>query len=512
MMQRADEQRADTQASLVDERWALPWREIVGSTVRHLRMVLSLVVAGAVVMGVSAFLQSPVYEARSALRLVANRADVKVSPEDRSPAQVERIDDNLVNTEVSWLRSEGVLREVLAPWRAKFEANQPPRPSRIVSRLVQLPFELPGMVYRRLHGAPEPSAFEAWVQRVRNRLVVSSERLSTMISMSFTDSTPEFAAEVLNSLIAYRMKGQTQLSRQDEALGFFEEQSQLLAERVRHAEEALRAFYEREGIVGGPEERQKLRDRLAEIHTLLAQSDTELAETRVRVDFLQKAMRRLPRRVEVPGTGASMQSRVVELMLERSKLLASYAPTSVKVADLDHQIAEAKRLLREEGKFIAEASAATNPTYAEVEKDLIQRQAQQVALEARIAALSEQEREYREQIRKSVGITSTLEQLETDLERAKVAHRTYIEKREAARFSIALDASQILNITVTEPATVPTTPVPVRTGADALLGAIAGLVAGIGLAYVRDLIDPTVKSVTEVSRLTGMRVLGEVSS
>lgn len=161
--------------------------------------------------------------------------------------------------------------------------------------------------------------------------------------------------------------------------------------------------------------------------------------------------------------------------------------------------------------MIAENSAAVNPTYSDLEKEMIQTQAQQVALEARTAALTDEENGYLEQMRKSVQGSATLEQLETDLERAKDAHRNYVAKKEEARFSSALDTSQILNMTVAVPATVPTMPIRTRQGMSALIGGLAGLVVGIALAYLRDLIDPTVKSAAEVGRLTGMPVLGEVS-
>jgi uncharacterized protein involved in exopolysaccharide biosynthesis len=507
------EQRADTHAGLADEQWGLPWREILSSTFRHRQMIAIFAAIAAFFMGIGKFLEPPLYQARSTLMMVSNRADVKVSPEDRSVPQPERIDETLVNSEATWLRSDAAVREALAPWRAKMDADQTSEPRSVFAAVVRLPLGLPGTIYRRLHGVPEPTAYEDWVASVQKRLVVSPVRLSNVIELSYSDPNPEFSADVVKALVAYRMKRQSSFSQQDEAVGFYDEQSRLLGERVREAEEALQAFYEHEGIVGGVEERKALRDRLAEIRTARARAVTESAEAKMRAGFLQKALREVPERVEVPNSaGGSMQSRVLELMLERSKLLSRYAPTSVKIVDLDLQIAEAKRLLQEEKKLIAETAAARNPTYADLEKELIQTHALLVALDARTTALTEEEHGYLEQMQRLVKGTSTLEHLETNLERAKEAHRTYIGKREDARFSSALDASQILNITVTEPATVPTAPIPARPAINALLGALAGLVVGVSVAFVRDLIDPTVKSVAEVGRLTGVPVLGEVSS
>lgn len=497
-------------ATASPDAWRIPWREVWAATIRERRLVGALAVAGAAAMAVVSFLEAPRYESRAALMLASQRADVKFSGAEGNVAQADRVDEPLVNSEATWLRSEAVLREALEPWRARLDGNRPSGPLGTVLDALGLPLRLPGLAYRRLHGVPDPTPFDAWVKGVRARLVVSPVRASNVIEMSFTDTRPAFATELLSMLITYRMKRQAAFSQQDEAAGFYGEQSRLLAERVRDAEEAVQTFYAREGIVGGPDERDRLRDRLTETRGGLAQTATELAETRVRVQVLERAFRALPRQVEGPNDSGSVQGKVVELMLERSKLLARYAPTSVKIVDLDRQIDEAKRLLREERRIIAGASTATNPTVSQLEADLIRTQTQLAALEARQVALREREATDLEQIQKLVRGTSTLEQLEVDLQQAKEGLRSYVAKQEAARISSALDASAILNIIVTQAATVPLAPVPGHAGLDVVLGALGGLVLGAALAFLRDRFDPTVKSTAEVARLTRLPILGEL--
>jgi uncharacterized protein involved in exopolysaccharide biosynthesis len=503
-------ERETVSSGMTDESWNLPWREVVTSSFRHRRMIVVITVVGALVAGISRFIAPPLYEARATLMLAQNRVEEQVSSEEGAIRQTGRIDETLVNTEVMWLRSKAVLSELLQPWRTELEIDRARGPSGMLVGIIGFPLRIPGMVYRSLHGTRAPTAFDAWVDSVRDRLVVSSFPKTNVIELSLKDPRKEFATAALEALIAYRMARQASFSQQDEAMEFYDAQSRLLGERVRQAEDALQAFYQREGIVGGPKERDAMRDRLADIRTSLAKAGTELAEARVRVDFLRKALRELPRVTAAGESGASVQNQILALMLERSKLLSSYAPTSVKIVDLDRQIAEAKRLLSEERKLINDASAAPNPTYTDVQTELIQTQANLVALEARQVALTGEERGYLEQLQNLVKGTSTLERLETDLERAKEGLRTYIRKREDARFSNALDTSQILNIAVTEPPAVHATPAPARAGTYALLGALVGLVVGVALAYARDLIDPTVKSAAEVNRLTGLPIIGEV--
>jgi uncharacterized protein involved in exopolysaccharide biosynthesis len=489
---------------------ALPWRDVVRAIVRHRRLVVTLTAVGGLLMAVDKFFEPPMYKAAAVLTLSATRADAKVSPDEMAPSQTARIDEMAVNSEATWLQSEGVLREVMKPWRDK-AGGEAGGLWDTVTTVIGFPFEVPTMVYRWMHGAPQPSAFDGWVASVQNRLEVAPVRTSNVIELSFTDANPTFASKLLEALIGYRMNRQMAFSQQDEAQGFYEKQSRLLAERVRTAEESLQEFYEREGIVGGTEERDGVRDRLAAIRTSFAETQTELAEARVRADYLEQAIRKVPRRTSDSGSGGSMQDRVLELMLERSKLLSRYAATSIKITDLDHQIAEAKRLLRQEQALI-DAAGTVNPTYAEIEQNLIETRSNVVALEAKAGALSEQEHSHLERMRDLVKGASILEQLEMTLERTKEAHRTYVGKEESARFSSALDASQILDILVTQAPAVPDAPVAGQRLAYTLLGALAGFLLGSALAYGRDRFDPAVKSVEEIGRITGLPIIGEVSS
>ena len=43
-------------------------------------------------------------------------------------------------------------------------------------------------------------------------------------------------------------------------------------------------------------------------------------------------------------------------------------------------------------------------------------------------------------------------------------------------------------------------------------GAVLSLLLGIGLAFVRDRIDPSIKSAAEACQLTGLPLLGEIPS
>ena len=89
---------------------------------------------------------------------------------------------------------------------------------------------------------------------------------------------------------------------------------------------------------------------------------------------------------------------------------------------------------------------------------------------------------------------------------------TYLKKEEEARFSRALDESRIVNLNVAEPAEVPIDPEAAHRMETIFVGILLSLALGLGLAFVREQLDPTVKSSAEAERLTGLPVISEIPS
>src|SRR6185369_9833735 len=236
-----------------------------------------------------------------------------------------------------------------------------------------------------------------------------------------------------------------------------------------------------------------------------------------RIEFLSGEIRNYPKniptqeRIGDSPTMALIKPKIVDLQMQRSQLLSNYAPTSVKVQELDRQIAEAKRLLKEQ-KDSPDTTTAINPAYQTLEVDLAQTKAQMAAVHARVEALRQQVADYRMKVEHLDDIASEQEHLEQQLHAAKEAFGTYAKKEEEARFSSAMDESSIVNLTIVEPAEAPVSPEKTKSMMIFIAGTIMSLLAGVGLAFVRDRLDPAVKSASEAQGVTGLPILAEVSS
>jgi uncharacterized protein involved in exopolysaccharide biosynthesis len=190
--------------------------------------------------------------------------------------------------------------------------------------------------------------------------------------------------------------------------------------------------------------------------------------------------------------------------------LSKFAPTSMKIQDLDRQIEEARHLLAAEKESGGTDVEVANPAHQRLELLLAQAQAQMAALRARAEAL-------RTQIVADAGKLEHLDQIASEQERldrevvgAKESLQNYTKKLEEARFSDALDESRIVNVSIVEPAAPPLAPLPSKRGTVFGMGVAMSLFAGIGLAFARDRLDPAVKGGAEAQQVTGLPILAEI--
>jgi uncharacterized protein involved in exopolysaccharide biosynthesis len=139
-------------------------------------------------------------------------------------------------------------------------------------------------------------------------------------------------------------------------------------------------------------------------------------------------------------------------------------------------------------------------------------EAQSVAVKARIEGLEKQAAECASEQARLDSISAEFAHLDQKAARAKAEYMSYVKAVDEAKLSHVLDDLGIVNLTVVERAEVPSTPLSSSQWRAIVLGAVLSLFAGVGLAFVRDYLDPTIKSAAQAERLTGLPVLVDIAS
>jgi uncharacterized protein involved in exopolysaccharide biosynthesis len=134
------------------------------------------------------------------------------------------------------------------------------------------------------------------------------------------------------------------------------------------------------------------------------------------------------------------------------------------------------------------------------------------ANDARVAAITEQLARYRATVTKLEHVLPEWNRLQNNVQTQKEAYLNYLRKEEEARISSALDESQIVNIAIAERASVPTEPESGQLKRRVIFGTMVSLLLSVGLALLRDWMDPSVKTAAQAERIAGLPVLGELQT
>ncbi|RMD84630.1 MAG: hypothetical protein D6815_03785 [Candidatus Dadabacteria bacterium] len=491
------------------------WQEIIAPLFRRRKLIVTTVVVGVSTAAILAWLTPPQYTATAAILVEAKRTEVAVSPDENTRSFVSNVGEGAINAQAVLLSSPSLTREVLSRHLPEAESLSSDKFS--LRSLVTLPLRLPGILYNRLHNMPEPSLLDQWTQATLDRIEVYAVPRSNLITVRFSDPDPQWAAMFVNELLQLHIDRSAEMSEQSTAMRFYRQQGQLLLTKLDRARRQLQEFRQRAGGDLALLDEDELRARIGDLQLSRMNTKAALAEAEARGKFLRKELENLP---SVTGQPASvgfealqaLQQRILELRIQRTELLSRYAPTSTRVRELDEQIAKLEHMMDSEQPVAGESVALANPAYQQLESQIVNTRAEIAAGKARLQALNEQIEAYAQKLSALERVSSEKDRLENEVATLRRAYNTYMQKEEAARFSDALDESRIVNVSIAELATVPTIPDPSKRGIALILGFGFSLCAGIALAFIRDRLDPAIKSRAHAERVAEAPVLAEIPS
>ena len=323
----------------------------------------------------------------------------------------------------------------------------------------------------------------------------------------------------MNSLLRMHVKRIASLGELAEVgqlgvLGGLTEQS---ARRFSEARQELDAFLAQQGPSVLEKDEEQLREVLGRLETERVAAETQLLEYQAQVSFLAEQLEIYPETVSTESrvmeteSEKFLESRLLELELERSELLGRYTENSTLVRQIDAQI-EATRgyLERLDEELLSETLTEPSEVHQALDVDRLKTMAQMNAARARIQALDLQISDYRTKLSQLNEAAGELERLKNEVESAREAHQAYLRQAEEARSDISTVASGNVNITLIDRAEPPVSPMASGGGMRILAGSLAGLLLGILVALVTDWLNPSVKSSTQVVRLTEAPIIAEV--
>jgi capsular exopolysaccharide synthesis family protein len=332
------------------------------------------------------------------------------------------------------------------------------------------------------------------------RLTVEPVRESMMVLVHADDRDPKRAADLANEVVyAYRAQNiEYRRSVTQEANGDLREMVDKYRQRKEEADQEMLGFERKHGVGSFASRRQTLEDRVKMLNERQGQLLIRKADLGARVARIAK-ISTANDLFAVPldailssGLVSGLKAKYVDLRDQRSKDAVQYGEKHPRIVALDAQLAEMKTTLkREVDTYLQSIRGDFEETVAGLrEVDTLLTTANDdlgelAALQVEYNALAE---------------------------RKKDSDGVYDQVR--TRFTeISLSAQvEMNNVRVNEMAMVPARPIRPDLRLNLAIGLMAGLLLGLGLAFLVEQLDTSVKDREEVEARTGVPCLGLVPS
>jgi len=468
------------------EEWQTPTlRDVLMLLFRHRRAALTTW-AAFLALAVLYMLTIPQYQAHMKVWLRRERVDPIVSSDQNPPQTLARpeISEEDVNSEVELLRDQDLLAQVVK--------QNGLRSKGVGSRL-------------NLSGEGEEVEVARGVRRLASQLKVEPIRKSNLILISYDSADPALAARVLNSLARLYVEKHKEVGRFSEETPFFIQQAEQSRIRLNQAELQLLDFSQSRGVVAGTLERDLGLQRAGEIETVYGQTSVAIEETSRRIEELRKKLESFPERStsqvrtsDNPQLLETLKGRLLELQLKRTALLTKYQPSYRLVQEVEEQINEAQSAIAAERLLpVREETTEKDPNHEWAKADLSKAEVELRALQARQQATALELAAARSRARMLGEAAIHQQDLLRGMKTAEESYLLYARKSEEARITDALDERGIVNVAIAEPPVAPVLPKH-SPRVVLFLGALAGVFAGIGMAFAVDSLDPAFRTPEEV--------------
>lgn len=371
--------------------------------------------------------------------------------------------------------------------------------------------------------------FRKQVDWIMSHLEVIPKTDTDIIEIVFSAQTPFEAAEICNTVAStYRlMNKEANLAEFKDLRQFLEFQLSKKSEELKRSEDLLRVFRENEKLVS-------LDDRTKELITQLAQAQASMEATQVEQEAAQEQKRNLEKQLDerrqlfssdVTQISSPLLSelqqeyaRMVSEKVKYESLIAQEQSIDPKVYQLElksqsNRIRAVQQRLEEEAQRIATTSMVSDPLQIAQNHitTILQLETSIKGNTAKINALREVVSQYEQELEKLPGQGLELARLERQVSVDQNIYALLTEKLEETKIS---EAGQKETVRVVDNAIEPEEPISPKKRLNLLLGALIGLGLGIGLTFLLEFFDDSIKN-PEILEKMGFPILGiipEISS
>jgi capsular exopolysaccharide synthesis family protein len=450
--------------------------------------ILSILLVTFTVVLIVTIKQKPIYNADALLEIEKANPNILTVKE---LFQLEDVSDNYLETQYKLLRSQSIAKRVIRELHLdEVKEFNPPKgewfwESRHAANSTQV---LP----------VDADTGQTILRRFEDRLSVEPVRRSRLVQVSFESQDPQLAAKAVNALASNYIQEnlESRWEAAQKASEWLSQQLQSFKAKLEKSEDDLQHYAQGNGLLfletekGGTENIVDERLRQLQDEMTKAQADR----------YTKESLYRLAEGGEyssLPGVVDNkliqdLTTRQADLQREKAALTPTFTSDYPKVKQIQSQIDDIEKTLSQERKRAAQR--IIDDYLAAVRREALVHEAfEQQQKQANLVAA------------RAVQYNILKREVDTN----KQLYEGLLQRLKEAGVSAGMNAS---NIRIVDAAAPPTRPVRPRPILNLSLALLLGLCCGVGIAFLQEHLDNTLKTSDDIERLLRLPALALIPS
>jgi succinoglycan biosynthesis transport protein ExoP len=454
-------------------------------------VVLTCLVTIFAVVAIASLKMTPVYEANGSIAI--NKPDSTLNFKDSATFSLDYYDPTEMETEVRILQSDLLALQVIKELNLDRQQGFGPKTPSLPSSLDLAPDPLQA----------DPARTSALLGGFKGSLRVSLSPNSRIIEVHYRNADRQMAANVVNTLMqTYRDNNfKTKFESTMQASDWLSKQLVDLQMKVETSQEKLVRYQKQHEILGIDEKQNIITAKLDELNKALTAAESERMNKEAfyrliesgNPDVIASSAGGMDTGGGTQSASAlmdSLRAKEAELKIQVADLNTQFGPSYPKLSQLNNQLTEIELQIQSEMKKIASKVRGQYMTALQRENmlhDALEKQKQEAN------KLNESAIEY--------------SLLKRDVETNRQLYEGLLQKLKEAGVSAGLKSN---NFQIVDSARVPTYPVEPNIPRNLGFAFVLGLTSGVGLAFLLEGLDNTVRTTEQAQMISGLPPLGMI--
>ncbi len=367
------------------------------------------------------------------------------------------------------------------------------------------------------------------ILQMEKDLSVSEIRNSNFIEIKFTGKDPENTATVVNQLVDFYREKRRDVLSDPRSTFFLEKKLAEYRQKLKESEERLESFRREYGFYSFDKQMDFLLTQRAQLEATIKNATGEAEILKHSLATLKNQPKAEYEAVPSFSNGEEMTqeadtsglgSKLMALQLKEQELLGKYTEKNLFVVNVRKEIEKVQELMKEQKTSASKPKQRSNgETYPvnfgdlglEIHTNTIE--ANLKASEEKIVSYKTELGELDKQIQALGSQEKKLKELHRELEHNEGYYNTYSNKLEEVRITEDINRQEMASVTVLQPAVPPVKPINQSPGLMILMaaGAVVGLGAGVGLAFLLEILGQGLTTPENVENRLGIPVLATIA-